>query len=272
MSNVVSIKRPPKDPDRGRCDGDKSETILIPKKLRMEWTDVMALDNSLSHSAFRAGCIIGSHFNGRSGETYVKQSTIAGEMGCCERTVWTAIKELETKGYLIIERRDLGVRASDGRRVCGGKGVANVYRPAFQREQIVATASGAKLAARCDLYQKQRSQNSSTKVAASCDPTLNPPSEGTQSWDFSRLPKVSHELATRVADELRSRLSNDVFASWFGRLQVSAIEGDTVQLLSPSEFVRKRVNQNYGDDLLAAWQAVRPQTMEVTINVVSSSQ
>lgn len=268
--SVVAFRRTPKDLDRGRSDRQGSEAILIPKKLRMEWTDAMALDKGLSHRAFRAGCIIGSHFNRRTGETYVTQATIARLMGCSNRTVWTALQELETKGYLIIERRDLGVRASDGRRVCGGKGVANVYRPAFERSQLVATSSGEKLAARCDLYWKQRSQNSSTKVAASCDPTHDPPSEGTLSWDISRLPKVSHELATEVADELRTRLGNDVFASWFSQLQLSAIEGDTVQVMSPTAFVRKWINQNYRDDLLAAWQSVRPQTMEVAINVVSS--
>jgi len=268
--SAEALKRMPKDRDRGHFDGQGAAMILLPKKLRMEWTDTMASDKSLSHTAFRAGCIVGYHFNGRSGYTFLTQERIAGVMGCSERTVWSAVQELETKGYLIIERRDLGVRASDGVRVCGGKGVANVYRPAFEREQLVATSSGAKLAARCDLYWKQRSQNSSTKVAASCDPTLYPPSEGTLSWDISRLPESSHQLAKEVADQLRVELGSEVFVSWFRQLQVNAIEGDKVQLVSPTKFVQKWVNQNYRDDLLAAWQAARPQTMEVVIDVVSS--
>ena len=149
-----------------------ADVILIPKQLRMEWTDLLAHDRALSNSAFRVACIIGSHFNRRTGDTYVKQETIAEKLGVSERTVWAAIMELERLGYLIISRRELGVRATDGRRVCGGRGVANTYLPAFERSQVTATFSGQKLATRCDLLWSERSQSSVTKVATHCDPTL----------------------------------------------------------------------------------------------------
>lgn len=149
-----------------------ADVILIPKQLRMEWTDLLAHDRALSNSAFRVACIIGSHFNRRTGDTYVKQETIAEKLGVSERTVWAAIMELERLGYLIISRRELGVRATDGRRVCGGRGVANTYLPAFERSQVTATYSGQKLANRCDLLWSERSQSSVTKVATHCDPTL----------------------------------------------------------------------------------------------------
>lgn len=149
-----------------------ADVILIPKQLRMEWTDVLALDQALSHTAFRVGCVIGSHFNRFTGDTHISQETIARVMGIAERTVWGSIVELERLGYLIIKRRELGVRLSDGRRVCGGKGVANEYLPAFERSQVAATFSGRKLATRCDLIWDQRSQNPASKVATDCDPTL----------------------------------------------------------------------------------------------------
>jgi hypothetical protein len=69
------------------------------------------------------------------------------------------------------------VRATDGRHVCGGRGVANTYLPAFERSQVAATKPGLKLAARCDLLWELRSQNSARKVATDCDPTLASPSE-----------------------------------------------------------------------------------------------
>ncbi|WP_119304182.1 helix-turn-helix domain-containing protein [Dongia deserti] len=125
------------------------ELILIPKQLRMEWTDAMALDPDLSDKALRVGCIIGSHFNRHRGDTFMRQESIAAAMRAGLRTVRRAIAELEARGYLIVQRRDLGQRA-DGRRVYGGKGVANVYLPAFERCQVAATNAGRRLADRID--------------------------------------------------------------------------------------------------------------------------
>lgn len=151
--------------------GALADVVLITKQLRMEWTDAMAVDPSLSPIAFRVGCVIGSHFNKHSGDTYVKQETIAALLGVSKRTVQDAIGNLERLGYLIVVRRQLGVRM-DGRRVCGGKGVANTYLPAFQRTQLAATNGASKVAANCHLWLEQRWQNPASKVAADCHPTL----------------------------------------------------------------------------------------------------
>lgn len=152
-----------------------TEVILITKQLRMQWTDAMAVDAALSPTAFRVGCVIGSHLNKSSGDTFVKQETIADLLGVTKRTVQAAIGELEYRGWLIVERRQLGFRA-DGRMVCGGKGVANTYRPAFQRTKLVATNGNSKVAADCHLWQMQRWQSGASKVAAHCHPTLKNPS------------------------------------------------------------------------------------------------
>jgi hypothetical protein len=145
--------------------------VLITKKVRMEWTDVMALDAELSATAFKVASVIGTHFNNYSGDTYVTQQTIARVMGLSPRTVQNAIVELERRGYLIVRRRELGTR-SDGRRVCGGRGVANTYVPAFERTQVAATNAGRKLAARCVRSWEQKTQNAARKDATGCLPTL----------------------------------------------------------------------------------------------------
>lgn len=113
--------------------------------------DVLALDPELSATAYKVAGVIGFHFNRHDGHTYVKQETIARIMEVSERTVWSAIVELERRGYLIVGRRDLGTttrRERTGRstavRNAGGKGVANTYAPAFQRSQV-----------NCDQYRPQ---------------------------------------------------------------------------------------------------------------------
>jgi hypothetical protein len=162
--------------------GTSAEIIILPKQLRMEWTDAMALDQRLSHSAFRVACAIGYHFGSRTGGTFVKHETIARVLGISPRTVWSAIAELEAAGYLVVKRRELGTVTRATRsgpvqvRAAGAKGVANSYLPALDSSQLAATYTGAKLAARCELWWSQRSQNSASKVATSCEPTLTSPS------------------------------------------------------------------------------------------------
>ena len=126
-------------------DQPPGATIVITKPMRMAWTDAIAIDPELTDSAARIAGIIGSHFNRHSGETFISQKTIATLADKTTRTVRTAIAELERLGYLEVERRELGRRASDGRRVCGGKGAANIYRPAFERERLGATERGQRL-------------------------------------------------------------------------------------------------------------------------------
>ena len=106
---------------------EDSDIVLLPKRLRMEWTDALALDRELSHVAFRVACVIGQHFNRRSGITYLSQATISRLLGVSERTAWSGTKELEARGYVIVQRRELGSRTiihPDGRvekrRICGG--------------------------------------------------------------------------------------------------------------------------------------------------------
>jgi hypothetical protein len=162
----------------GDAPTSSGKPVLIPKHLRMEWMDALALDPELSPVAYKVAAVIGVHLNSEKGDTFVKQARIADLMQVSERTVWTAIMELERRGYLIVERRDLGTttrRERTGKsttvRNAGGKGVANTYRPAFQSSQLAATTTGRKLAAQCELWLAQSSQNPAAKVAASCEPT-----------------------------------------------------------------------------------------------------
>jgi hypothetical protein len=118
-SDLVGDTDPPLAAKRPAVLG--GQVILIPKSLRMEWTDALALDPQVGNMPFRVACVISSHFNHRSGETFVSQITVARIMGVSPRSVWSAIVELERLGYLIVQRREFGARASDGRRGPGLK-------------------------------------------------------------------------------------------------------------------------------------------------------
>ena len=42
----------------------------------------------------------------------------------------------------------------------------------------------------------------------------------------------------KVKEQLRSQLGEDVFSSWFGRMELDAVENDAVRLSVPTRFLR----------------------------------
>ncbi len=237
------------------------QVILIPKQLRMEWMDVLALDPDLSPTAYKVAGVLGYHFNRHRGDTFIKQETIARLMGLSERTVWGAIVELEQRGYLIVERRDLGTttrRERSGKsttvRNAGGKGVANTYVPAFQRSQVAATNTGRKLAEYCDHYVAQRSQNPVAKVAVDCEPTLKTNPLRTRA-------RVEHQLGD-AGDLLCQQLGDGPFRSWFREVRFEALDGGTLKLSVPSAFVKKWLTEHYREAIIACWQRMHSRGIE----------
>jgi hypothetical protein len=229
-----------------------AEVILIPKKLRAEWMDVMALDSALSHVAFRAAGVIGSHFNKVTGKAFLGQTTIAAAMGVSPRTAWSAVKELEERGYLIIGRRKLGegVRATkSGPQIikhAGAKGVANTYVPAFEKSQIFATTVGSALAARCDQYWSDRSQNSVSKIATGSEPTLTSPSGKNPA-------ELNHNLG-KAGDRLIQLIGPEMFTSWFMKVSAIEVAGEGRVVISvPNHFFANYIRTRFSDLLRQAW-------------------
>jgi len=251
--------------------GKKSgQVIVIPKQLRAEWMDVMALDSSLSHVAFRAAGIIGSHFNRHTGKTFLTLETLARVMGVkSERTAWSAVNELDRAGYLLVKRREFGTltrRKKDGTdvevRVAGGKGVANTYLPAFERSQVAATFTGSKLAIRCDLLWEQRSQKAASKVATDCDPTLT--SSSKKNPTPPNGPRAADALGP-VGVVLRRHLGPAVYDSWFSRVTIGSETPEVITLVASTRHAAARIRDDYEPKLLAAWQAITPTVKRIEV-------
>jgi len=59
----------------------------------------------------------------------------------------------------------------------------------------------------------------------------------------------------RIKDRLRFELGDDVFSSWFGRMDFESVEDGAVRLSVPTRFLRKWIQSHYADKVLAQWQS-----------------
>ena len=57
----------------------------------------------------------------------------------------------------------------------------------------------------------------------------------------------------RVRLRLKSELGDDVFNSWFGRVEFEESDSSTVYMSVPTRFLKSWINAHYGDKLLALW-------------------
>ena len=78
------------------------------------------------------------------------------------------------------------------------------------------------------------------------------------------------DLWNRVRERLKSNVGDDIFNSWFARMELEAIEGDTVRLSVPTRFLKSWVQSHYADRLLACWQEEAPTLTRIELTVRSA--
>jgi len=74
----------------------------------------------------------------------------------------------------------------------------------------------------------------------------------------------------RVRDRLKAGVGDDIFNSWFARMELEGVEGDTVRLSVPTRFLKSWVQSHYADRLLACWQEELPANTRVELTVRSA--
>src|SRR5437667_2787623 len=75
---------------------------------------------------------------------------------------------------------------------------------------------------------------------------------------------------TRVKDRLRAEVGDDVYTSWFARLELDGSEGDTVKLSVPTRFLKSWIQSHYAERVLACWQAEQPNFSRIELTVRSA--
>jgi chromosomal replication initiator protein len=75
------------------------------------------------------------------------------------------------------------------------------------------------------------------------------------------------ERWTRVKGRLRADVGEDVFSSWFARMDLERIEDNTVHLSVPTRFLKSWIQSHYADRMLACWQAEHPEVQRIELSV-----
>ena len=74
----------------------------------------------------------------------------------------------------------------------------------------------------------------------------------------------------RVKERLRAEVGEDVFQSWFTRMELEGIEDITARLSVPTRFLKSWIQSHYVDRVLACWQQEAPEIQKVDVNVRSA--
>jgi chromosomal replication initiator protein len=74
----------------------------------------------------------------------------------------------------------------------------------------------------------------------------------------------------RVKRRLRVEVGEDIFSSWFARMDLEAVEGDGVRLSVPTRFLKSWILAHYAERVLSCWQAEDPSIQRIELAVRSA--
>ena len=78
------------------------------------------------------------------------------------------------------------------------------------------------------------------------------------------------ESWSRVKERLRAEVGDDVYSSWFARMDLEAIEEGAVRLSVPTRFLKSWIQSHYAERVLACWQAQESTVTRVELIVRSA--
>jgi len=84
------------------------------------------------------------------------------------------------------------------------------------------------------------------------------------------MASTDQERWRRVKDQLRSELGDDVFTSWFGRMELDAVDKGVVRLSVPTRFLRNWIQSHYSEKVLTRWQTEESDVTRLELSVRSA--
>jgi chromosomal replication initiator protein len=108
------------------------------------------------------------------------------------------------------------------------------------------------------------SEPASADLARRPFPTLPPTHEPRTTMLMNSSEK---ERWGRVKTRLRAEVGDDVFSSWFARMDLDGIDGEVVRLSVPTRFLKSWIQAHYIEKVLACWKAEDPTLRRIELTV-----
>src|SRR6187401_645953 len=104
---------------------------------------------------------------------------------------------------------------------------------------------------------------------------VSPPGRATESvppliGSRRKMATGEQESWSRVKERLRTEVGEDVYSSWFARMDLEGLETGTVRLSVPTRFLKSWIQSHYAERLLACWQAEHTEINRIELNVRSA--
>ncbi|MFN3659464.1 MAG: chromosomal replication initiator protein DnaA [Pseudolabrys sp.] len=84
------------------------------------------------------------------------------------------------------------------------------------------------------------------------------------------MSNADQDVWSRVKERLRAEVGDDVYSSWFARMELEAIEDGTVRLSVPTRFLKSWIQSHYAEKVLACWQAQDSKVTRIELIVRSA--
>src|SRR6266540_337410 len=84
------------------------------------------------------------------------------------------------------------------------------------------------------------------------------------------MTNLHHERWSRVKGRLRAEVGEDIFSSWFARMELEGVDTQTIRLSVPTRFLKSWIQSHYAERVLACWQGEEPNVRRIDLIVRSA--
>jgi chromosomal replication initiator protein len=81
------------------------------------------------------------------------------------------------------------------------------------------------------------------------------------------MTNMEQDRWSRVKGRLRSSVGEDVYSSWFARMDLESVQHESVHLSVPTRFLKSWIQAHYAERVLSCWQAELPGVERVDLTV-----
>src|SRR3981189_4018516 len=81
------------------------------------------------------------------------------------------------------------------------------------------------------------------------------------------MTNMEQDRWSRVKGRLRSSVGEDVYSSWFARMDLESVQPESVRLSVPTRFLKSWIQAHYSERVLTCWQAEMPELERVDLTV-----